>query len=135
MRGTIIALAAVLLFGVEPTQAAEGELYRCSARDVVTMTDDGVVDRFKNDFWKNWWTDILVDTATGMLRWKDGTAQQWVVLQQGSNADDFVMTPVKNFRSASTHVLRVRAWAEKSAVTFLIYDLSTLVTGRCESVR
>ncbi|MGF9764609.1 hypothetical protein AAII07_56960 [Microvirga sp. 0TCS3.31] len=134
MKKTTIALGAVLLLGATPAVAA-GELYRCSAQDVVTTTDDGAIERYKNDFWKNWWTDILVDTATGMLRYKDGTAQQWVVLQQGSKADDFVMTPRKDFRSASTHVLRVRAWSEKPVVTFLIYDLSTFVTGRCETVR
>jgi hypothetical protein len=142
MRETTIALGAVLFLGATPA-IAEGELYRCSARNVSTFADDGTLGQFNNDFWTKHWTDVLVDTATGLIRWSGhglsaGFSAQWVVIQKGSSNGDFVASPHANLRSVSTDVLRIRTWSIDPSVhdvRFIVFGLSMIVTGLCEPVR
>ncbi|MEE1611123.1 hypothetical protein [Microvirga sp. CF3016] len=142
MRVTTIALGAVLLLGATPA-IAEGELYRCSARNVSAFADDGTLGQFNNDFWTKRWTDVLVDTATGLIRWSGqgvsaGSSAQWVVIQNGSSNGDFVASRQANLRSASTDVLRIRAWSidpSVHSVRFIYFGLSMIVTGVCEPVQ
>jgi hypothetical protein len=111
MRQTTVALVAVLLLGATPAIAA-GELYRCSARDVVQYKDDGTIGKFEktaDDFWLKHWTNFLVDTATGLIGKGSGMLDQWFVTQKGGSANDFVASPGPGPLSAETNVLRVRA--------------------------
>ena len=131
MNRTIPALAIILLASFP---AAAGELYRCSAKDVVRVEDDGTVGRYKNDFWRDHWTNFLIDTDSGAIRRQAAEIEKWTVIQKGGDANDFVASRVPGLVSASTDLIRVRAWAEKPAVTFIAFSLSMMVAGVCEAV-
>lgn len=128
-------LAAMIALAWQTPAIATSKLYRCSAKDVVVLNDDGTVGRYGNDFWKQHWTGIVVDTATAMLRRSDGTIERWTTLQQGSQAYDWVASPGKDLVSASTDLIRIRDWKESTHVTFLHFGLSKFVTGTCEILK
>jgi hypothetical protein len=111
-RPRVVAFVMTLLFGATPAIPAEkpqpGGLYRCSALDAADARDDGTIIRPE----KNWdrdymWSNFLIDTISGLIRWTDGTHQKWVVVQRGSAATDFVATPYANTVSASMDLIRV----------------------------
>lgn len=134
MKKTMFACGAALLLGATPATAA-GEIYRCSARNVSGYEDDGTLGKFPNNFWTDHWTNILVDTTSGILRRSKGEVERWAVIQKGGGGFDFVAAPQADLVSASTDVLRVRAWDNKPGVTFIYFGLSMIVTGVCEPVR
>jgi hypothetical protein len=115
--------------------AADGPLFRCSAKDVIRLTEGGTVGRFGNDSFQRDWTGVLINTSTGLIGRNDGSAERWAVIQEGSPDSDFVASPDRNLVSASTQVLRIQTWAEKHRVTFLYFGLSMFVTGVCDEVR
>jgi hypothetical protein len=117
------------------TASAEGELYRCSAKEVVRADDEGGIARYQNNVWADHWSGILVDTATGVIRRSDGEREQWTIVQRGSPENDWVATPAGTLVSASTDLVRIRAWQEKPRVTFIAFAFSTFVTGTCEVAR
>src|SRR5215208_1214589 len=115
--------------------ANDGPLFRCSAKDVMRLTEEGTVGRFGNDSFQRDWTGVLINTSTGLIGRYDGSAERWVILQEGSPDRDFVASPDRNLVSASTQVLRIQTWAEKHRVTFIYFGLSMFVTGVCDEVR
>ncbi|TXN46304.1 hypothetical protein [Methylobacterium sp. WL7] len=132
MNRPIPALAITLLAS---HSAVAGELYRCSAKDVVRVEDDGTVGRYPNNFWRDHWAGFLVDTDSGTIRRQAAEIEKWTVIQKGGTANDFVASRLPGLVSASTDLIRVRAWAEKPAITFIVFSLSMMVTGVCEAVQ
>lgn len=133
MRSVILAMVSAGL--AVSSASATDALYRCSAKTVLTTKDDGTLGPYENSFWTDYWTNVLVDTATGVLRYGTAKPEQMVIVQRGSGTDDFVATPRNTPVSASMEVLRVRAWDGKPMVTFYAFSLSTVVTGTCTIVR
>ena len=113
---------------------ADGKLHRCSARDIVRLTDDGTLGQYENNFFRDEWTDVAIHTAIGALRRRNGSLEQWAVLQRGFGVNDFVASPHANLVSASTDLIPVRAWNDEPKVTFLYFGLSMLIAGVCEPI-
>jgi hypothetical protein len=107
----------------------------CTAKDVVRLTENGTVGRFGIDSFQNDWTQVRIDTATGVIWRQDGSAERWAVLDEGSPVSDFVASPGRSLTSASTDVLRIQVWADQRRITFLHFGRSMFVTGVCEEAR
>ncbi|WP_156410493.1 hypothetical protein [Bosea sp. Root381] len=90
---------------------------------------------FQNNFWADYWSNFLIDTATGLLRRGAAKPEQLAIVQKGSGEYDFVASPLATAVSASTDVLRVRAWNSNPQVTFYAFGLSMVVTGTCTTVK
>lgn len=131
---TVFACVTALLLAAS-TVRAENALYRCSAKTVLDTKDDGTLAPYGNNFWTDYWTDVLIDTATAVVRRGKAQPERWVVVQKGSATNDFVAVIEPTLVSATNDVLRVRAWAEKQQVTFLYYSFSHVVSGTCTVVR
>src|SRR5205809_900631 len=102
-------------------------LYRCHAKDAVSLEDDGTLGRDKaTEFWRKMSENIIVDTATGAIRYGDNL-QTWNVVQKGGPASDFVAVPSLNPAQAATDFLRLRAWKEMKTVLFVRYGLSMMI--------
>src|SRR4051794_9277350 len=88
---TMVGLTALLLvMSTTPTLAAG--LYRCQAKDAVSLEDDGTLGRDKR--WPSMhkrYETIIVDTATGTVRLGNDTPQTWTILGKGSPDDHFVV--------------------------------------------
>src|SRR4051794_26350837 len=92
MRTTMIRSAALLLMMTTTTLAAG--LYRCDAKDTVLLEDDGTLSRGKaSEFWREQNRNIIVDTATGAIRFRDDFLETWKIVQEGGPASDFIIAP------------------------------------------
>jgi hypothetical protein len=132
MNAARVVLVALALTA---SPAVAGNLYRCSARDIVRVEDDGTLGRPTTSVWLDRYKGFFVDTDTGLYRGGDGSLEEWVVIQRETASNDFVASPHPTLVSASTDLLRIRAWAEKPRATFMAFGLSTFVTGTCEKAK
>jgi len=124
--------------------AQDHTTYRCNVKDGVNLQDDGQLRRDNVAKSKERLYDsILLDTLTGAVTRGDGQREIWRIIQEGSGANDYVLTPPKKGEStvkqfvvnAATDFIRLRAWYDRPRVTFLAFELDTLVSGTCEVVR
>ena len=113
----------------------DARVLNCTAKDVVSLTEAGTVGRFGIDSFQKDWTGLRIDTATGVIWRRDGSAERWAILDAGSPMSDFVASPERSLTSASTEVLRIQLWAEADRITFLHFGRSIFVTGLCEEAR
>lgn len=111
------------------------DLLRCHSKAGVTFEDDGTIGEGA------WNKDILrsfiVDISTGIVRLPNATTGPWhlEIIQQGTDENDAVLVVPSVKGVAPPSVLRVRQWKTQSAITFSVYDVSTVVTGTCEPVQ
>src|SRR4051794_22161951 len=88
-------------------------LYRRHARDAISLEDGGTLGRDRaTEFWREQNDNIIVDTATGAMRFGDNNPQAWKIVQKGGPTDDFVAVPHLDPAIAATDFIRVRAWTE-----------------------
>jgi hypothetical protein len=132
---TMMGLTALLVMMTTPTLATE--LYRCHAKDAVSLEDDGTLGRDKR--WPSMhkrYETIIVDTATGTVRLGNDTPQTWTVLGNGGPDEDFVVAAAPHDPSqAASDIIRIRAWKDMKDVLFIWYGLSSVVTGTCEPIQ
>ena len=132
---TMMGLTTLLVMMTTPTLATE--LYRCHAKDAVSLKDDGTLgrDRVAEDMRKSYET-IIVDTATGIIRLGNDTPQSWVILGKGDPDNEFVASavPYRDPSQAASDIIRIRAWIGigMKTVLFIWYGLSSVVSGTCE---
>jgi hypothetical protein len=104
---------------------AEGELYRCEARDAFTI-ERGVQQRGSTAAALRAAIDpLLVDTHTGAVRFGATQLNQWSVQQRGGAASDFVAEG-----GTAADGLWIRVW-EKPASFVLVQNSTNVVTGVC----
>jgi hypothetical protein len=121
---------------------AASSLYRCEAKDAVSLGSDGRIERgVATAYWQQQYANFIVDTATGAIRFGSAKPDQWLVVQQGGPANDFVAVPnvaggQRLVAAAATDFIRVRAWSEmKGKVLFIKYQLSQMITGTCDPIQ
>lgn len=132
-----IILPAVLLVVLCTSRADAQALYRCSAKQVMNFEDDGTLGQPKKDFFLNWWTNVLIDTASGVVRRPNSPQplERWTVLQRGNDEYDFVATDQPQRDQAPNDLLRVRNWRTSPQPMFIMMGLSFVVTGTCAAVK
>ncbi len=128
MRRNILALLFSL--AAMPALATEA-LYKCNAKSVLQLANNGTLAPPDTDYWKEYWSDFLVDTVTGVLRRRAQPPERLAIIQKGSGQNDFIAAPQATLISAATDVIRVRAWDRKPGVTFYAFHLSRVVSGMC----
>jgi hypothetical protein len=133
MRSALIFIAVALL---SSSVFASDGLYRCSGKTMLMLQDDGTLGPIPNAYHRDWLSNFLIDTATGVLRRATGTPEHLAIIQkQVSGQWDFVASPRATPLSASIEVLRLRSWGEGRPTQFYFFRFSTVVTGTCELVR
>src|SRR5215207_2285619 len=131
---TGIAGLIALLALTDPTLGAG--LYRCHAKDAVSLADDGTLGRNKvTEYWRQVSEDVIVDTTTGAIRFGDADPQTWKIVQNGDFSNDFVAVPQFTPAPAPSDTIRVRAWQDMKTVLFIRYGLLMMVTGTCEPIQ
>ena len=133
---TIVAGLAAMgwLALTDPTLGAG--LYRCHAKDAVSLADDGTLGRSKvTEYWRQVSEDVVVDTTTGAIRFGDADPQTWKIVQNGDFSNDFVAVPQFTPTQAPSDTIRVRAWQDMKTVLFIRYGLLMMVTGTCEPIQ
>lgn len=144
MRGTVLIAATMLSSNLALAQNAY-KIYRCIAKDAVTLQDDGSLggresSRKSHSFY---FSPFMIDTLTGAISYSGGKRVIWRIIQKGNSENDHVLTdppafdtrePEKALADAATDFIRVRDWPSKPRVTFLAFALSTFVSGTCEVV-
>lgn len=130
---TLSGPAVCLLILTSPANAA-GELFRCTALDAVSLDQDGGLSRDEIAVSKEkLWTNVIIDTSSGVIR--HGTwVRTWHVVQERSDVNDFVASPSPTIRAGFTEFLRVRKWKAQPNVSFLVFELSWIVAGRCDEI-
>jgi len=118
--------------------------YRCAANDAVDLLDNGRLGKDGvAEFKRKRLDGVIIDTLTGAITYASGSREIWDVVQEGSSINDHVLIPSSLFPTdiketaarAATDLIRIREWDEKPQVTFMAFELSTLVTGTCDIVR
>jgi hypothetical protein len=144
----MLVLSAVLTLdlGVAHGQNDASKTYQCTAKDAVTIRDDGTFDKDPiAEVRRKYYDRIVINPLTGTITHpSDGSRENWRAIREAST-DDYVLIPEKipdvSLRAqkaaatAVTDFIRVRAGTNEAKVTFIAFSLSNLVIGTCEIVR
>jgi hypothetical protein len=142
-RAFVLFAILTLNLGVALGRDDASKTYRCTAKDAVSLQNNGTVDRdsIAKTHRKNL-DGIIINTLTGAITYASGSRDIWRVVQEGNSANDHVLIPRIFFQeankaaaTAATDFIRVRAWSSQPQATFMAFSLSILVTGTCEIVR
>lgn len=129
-----IVTVTLVLFTVT-AKAEEQPLYRCSALSYANLAQDGTLLMSKDEApILNALKSILVDTATGTIRFASST-RHWQVIQRGSAANDFVAAAGPSAARSVTDFIRVRKHAGEDTAVFFLVGLTTMSTGTCQTVQ
>jgi hypothetical protein len=135
-----------------------GKTYRCTAKDAVSLQDDGTLGKdMTTEESRKRLDGIIIDTLTGALTYPGGRREIWHVVQKGNVNKDYVLLPPylpkaegyvllppflpkavypqEAAKTGATNFIRVRDWSSDPQVKFMVFELSILVTGTCEVVR
>jgi hypothetical protein len=132
--------------GVALGQNDDSTAYRCTAKDAVTIRDDGTFDKDPiAEARRKYYDKIVINPLTGAVTHpNDGNRENWRAIQE-AGTNDYVLIPEKipdvslraqkDAATAVTDFIRVRAGTNEPQVTFIAFSLSNLVIGTCEIVR
>lgn len=147
LRVCLFLLAMLTLdLGVALAQNNNSTAYRCTAKDAVTIRDDGTFDKDPiAEARRKYYDKIVINPLTGAITHpNDGSRENWRAIQE-AGTNDYVLIPEKisdvslraqkDVATAVTDFIRVRAGTNEPQVTFIAFSLSSLVTGTCEIVR
>jgi hypothetical protein len=151
-----VEIASIAVASAQPADRGQkfNKIYRCIAKEAVTGQDDGTLGGrdFSRRAHRDFFSAFMIDTLTGAVSYSiEGRDREiWNIVQKGTDENDHVLTfrfVNRNYDNAEkdgllTHLadatmrfIRVRDWKEKPRVTFMAFDLSTLVSGTCEIVQ
>ena len=123
-------------------QGANAKVYRCNAKDAVSLQSDGSLKR-DEDLRKDL-DGIIIDTLTGAVTYPNGIRLVWDVVEEGGNNNDHVLVIRGSFypqdikgaaAAAATDFIRVRAWSREPQVKFMKFSISRFITGTCVVVQ
>ncbi|HEY6861110.1 MAG TPA: hypothetical protein VI358_15160 [Pseudolabrys sp.] len=144
-------LISVVLFSILTSAAFgrddAGKTYRCTAKDAVSLEDNGALD--KNplaDARRKYFDGMVIDLIGGDVTYPSGGQREKRAVQVAdvvaeADAKDYVLIPETALRrkkavaKASTDFIRLRVQTREPQVTFAAFSLSQLVTGTCELAR
>ena len=142
-----VVLFSILTLGVTFGRDAAGKTYRCTAKDAISLEDNGTLD--KNplaDARRKYFDGMVIDLIGGEVTYPSGGQREKRAVQVAdviaeADAKDYVLIPETALRrkkavaKASTDFIRVRVQTREPQVIFAALSLSQLVTGTCEIAR
>jgi hypothetical protein len=144
---TLVLIAVLTLdLGVALGQNDASKAYRCTAKDAVTIRDNGTFDKDPiAEARRKYYDGIIINPLTGAVTHpNDGSRENWRAIREAST-DDYVLIPEKipdvslraqkDAATAATDFIRVHAGTNELELTFMAFSLSNLVIGTCEIVR
>ena len=140
MRMLVLLAVLTLNLGVAFGRENTSKTYRCTAKDSVSVQDDGTLTKGIGEVHRKYFDGIVVDISTGDITYPStGIRENRVVQKTGADANDYVLIPNSALRRKKTGANAVtdfiRLDASKPQATFMAFSLSDLVTGTCEIVR
>jgi len=132
----MLTLNLEVAFGRDDTS----KTYRCTAKDSVSVQDNGTLTKGIGEVHRKYFDGIVIDILTGDVTYPStGIRENRVVQMTGADANDYVLIPSSTFRRKKTAANAVtdfiRLDASKPQATFMAFSLSDLVTGTCEIAR
>jgi hypothetical protein len=142
MRAFVLLAVLTLNLGVAFGRDDTSKTYRCTAKDSVSVQDDGTLTKGIGEIHRKYFDGIVIDLLTGDITYPStGIRENRVVQKTGADANDYVLIPSSAVRrkktaaNAATDFIRLNTRTDKPQATFMAFSLSDLVTGTCEIVR
>lgn len=139
---TLVLFAVLTLdLGTALGQNDASKAYRCTAKDAVTIRDDGTFDKDPiAEARRKYYDGIVINPLTGAITHpSDGSRENWRAIREASTEDyvfipekipDISLRAQKDAATAATDFIRVHT--NEPQVTFIAFSLSNLVIGTCE---
>lgn len=140
-------LFAILTSGIVFGRDAASKTYRCTAKDAVSLEDNGTLDKNPiGDARRKYFDRMVVDVLNGEVTYPSGGQREKRAVQVAdvvgeTDARDYVLIPDTAFQrkkavaKASSDFIRLRVQTREPRVTFAAFSLSQLVTGTCDLAR
>jgi len=137
-------LFAMLTWSLEAAFGRDdtSKTYRCTAKDAVSVQDDGTLNKEIGEHRRKYFDGIVIDISTGDITYpSNGIREKRVVQKTGADANHYVLVPSLSFRrnktaaNATTDFIRLDVRTGQPQATFMAFSLSYLVTGTCEITR
>ncbi len=139
-------LFAILTSGPAFTRDAASKTYRCTAKDAVSLEDNGTLDKNPIGYARRKYFDgMVINIVNGEVAYPSGGQREKRDVQVTdvvgeTDARDYVLIPDTVFQrkkavaKALADFIRLRVQTSRE-VTFTAFSLSQLVTGTCEIVQ
>ena len=144
----MVVLFAILTSGAAFGRDAAGKTYRCTAKDAVSLEDNGTIDKNPiGDARRKYFDGMVINVLNGEVAYPSGGQREKRAVQVADvlgeiDAQDYVLIPDAAFQrkkavaKASTDFIRLRVQTTREPqVTFAAFSLSQLVTGTCDLAR
>jgi hypothetical protein len=143
----MVVLFAILTSGAAFGGDAVGKTYRCTAKDAISLEDNGTLDKNPiGDARRKYFDGMVINVLNGEVAYPSGGQREKRAVQVTdvvgeADARDYVLIPDTAFQrkkavaKALTDFIRLRVQAREPQVTFAAFSLSQLVTGTCELAR
>ena len=144
MRLFVVFAILTLNFGVAFARDETSKTYRCTAKDAVSILEDGTLDKeVGKQVALKAFDKIVINTSDGTITFPSvGKVEEWTVAKTSLNDNDYVLFQNSSRRTdkitvanAVTHFIRLRAATGDPQPRFVVFALSYLVTGTCVVVR
>ena len=142
IRAFVLLAILTMNFGMAFGRDDTGKTYRCTARDSVSVQDDGTLTKAFSEVHRKHFDGIVIDISTGDITYPStGIRENRIVQKTGADPNDYVLLPSTVFRrkktaaNAATDFIRLDARPGKPQATFMAFSLQELVTGTCEVAR
>ena len=140
MRAFVLFAMLTLNLEVASGRDDTSKTYRCTAKDAVSVQDDGTLNKEVGEIRRKYFDGIVINISSGHVTYpSSGIRETRVVQKTGTDDNDYVLIPSSTFRynktaaNAATDFIRLHAIAGRQH--FIAFSLSYLVTGTCEIVR
>jgi hypothetical protein len=137
-------LASGAAFGRDPA----GKTYRCTAKDAVSLEDNGTLEKNPiGDARRKYFDGMVINIVNGEIAYPSGGQREKRDVQVANvvgetDVRDYVLIPdtafqrKKTIAKASTDFIRLRVQpGREPQATFVAFSLAQLVTGTCDIVQ
>jgi len=130
----------VMLTGAAFGQDNASKTYQCSAKDAVSVEDNGTLNKDANaEASRKRFDRMIITVPSGRITYGSHVLETRVA-QRSNYSDDYVLISGFYFQrnrtaaNATTDFIRLHTAADKPQATFVAFQLSYLVTGTCDIV-
>jgi hypothetical protein len=141
MKNAALILAVALVVASSATASATA-LYRCTLEQGLSLNNDGRFEANKaTEFWRGGYSPLIVDTASGTVRFGSAAPVSWTIFQRGDGeaSNDWIIAPpvgdVRLTKVAITDFIRIRAWKESPRPIIFMIRLTMMFSGTCAEVK